>query len=282
MRAMIFLCMVPAVLLFGGCGKNPTGDIPWPKGMKLIDGGTFKISGALCNAQPVDSATVSSFYMDLTEVTQEDYQALMGKNPSNYTADPRRPVNQVSWFDAVLYCNARSKRDHLDTAYYYSGISATVPGNFLVLSDINANYSKNGYRLPTDAEWEYACRAGTTTDYFWGSGINGRYCWYGANSGITAQPVGTKLPNAWGLYDMSGNVLEWCNDWYADCSFSSSSSSNLAWPVRPFGTERVLRGGSCYTYDLPRSADRTCLGPCDYWFDVGFRCVRSADVHPVQ
>jgi len=279
MRVLISLCLVPVVLLFGGCwNSNPAGSddtTPWPRGMKLIKGGTFQISGVLYNTQPVHRVTVSSFYMDLTEVTQEDYQRLMGRNPSNSTGDPRRPVEQVSWYEAVLYCNARSKRDHLDTVYYYTGYSTNESGFYTVLSGLVVNYAKNGYRLPTDAEWEYACRAGTTTDYYWGNSIDGRYCWYGANSGIIAQPVGTKLPNAWGLYDMSGNVWEWCNDWYADCSFSSSSSNNLAWPVRPFGTERVLRGGSCYTYDLPRSADRTGLEPFVDWFDVGFRCVRS-------
>jgi formylglycine-generating enzyme len=290
MRNVIFLCLVPAILLLGGCGKNPTGDMPWPRGMKLIEGGTFQM-GALYhyNAGPVHSATVSSFYMDLTEVTQEDYQALTGKNPSDYPDNPRWPVNEVSWYDAVLYCNARSKRDHLDTVYCYTKDSATTPGGFLLLSGIVANFMKNGYRLPTEAEWEYACRAGTTTNYYWGNSMDGRYCWYAANSVTMPNPVATKLPNAWGLYDMSGNVAEWCNDWYADrySSVSSIDPKGPAEPSKDYYLYRVTRGGSCYEYDSPTSVfaysgHRGGFNAYAFLFCLGFRCVRSADVHPVQ
>jgi formylglycine-generating enzyme required for sulfatase activity len=145
------------------------------------------------------------------------------------------------------------------------------------LINITYDFSKNGYRLPTEAEWEYACRAGNVADYYWGNDTSkaGNYAWYYGNSNQTTHPVAAKLPNAFGLYDMSGNVWEWCNDWW-DSTYSSSSQINN--PTGPTnGTYRIRRGGSwpCVAR-LLRLAYRYGKIPLNYDLDVGFRCVRSA------
>ncbi len=234
---------------------------PAPSGMVSIAGGTFQMGQPnpdlggyswSSDEQPAHSVTVSGFYMDTTEVTQGDYLTLMGVNPSQFTGDSLRSVEQVTWFDAVLYCNARSKRDGKDTVYTFTSITmGGTPANWCTaLGGLAVDFSKNGYRLPTEAEWEYACRAGTTTDFYWGgsypltttadtAAIDNNAVWYYNSNNSTAR-VGTKLPNAYRLYDMSGNVQEWCNDWYG--SYSSGSQTDPTGPST--GTLGVMRGGS--------------------------------------
>jgi formylglycine-generating enzyme required for sulfatase activity len=232
------------------------------EGMRFIPGGTFQM-GQVGIAEPIHSVTLSAFWIDTTPVTQADYMALMGKNPSQFKGDTKRPVERVSWFDAALYCNQRSKQYGLDTVYSYTSI--------IWLIDL----SKNGYRLPTEAQYEYALRAGTTTKCFWGndSSAGGNYAWYNYNSDSTTHPVATKLPNPWGLYDMAGNVLEWCSDWY-EKYYSAAGQTDPVGPAT--GTNRVLRG--CSWLDTPyyigiRCADRAANRP-DFAESVyGFRCV---------
>jgi formylglycine-generating enzyme required for sulfatase activity len=134
----------------------------------------------------------------------------MWYNPSRFVGDINRPVEEVSWFDAMLYCNARSKWEGKDTCYTYAKTNGYCPDS------IKCDFSKKGYRLPTEAEWEYACRGGTITICFWGDDSSlaqaGQYAWYFANSGGVTHRVANKLPNAFGLYDISGNVVEMCND----------------------------------------------------------------------
>ena len=135
-----------------------------PAGMKCIKGGTFTMGSSNSldyGASPPHQVTVSTLYMDSTDVTQAQYKAVMGTNPSNFQSGNSvlRPVEEVSWYDAVLYCNALSKLSSLDTCYSYTKAGAT---------DAVCDFTKHGYRLPTEAEWEYACRAGTTTGYYWG------------------------------------------------------------------------------------------------------------------
>jgi sulfatase modifying factor 1 len=265
-----------------------------PTGMDTIPGGTFQMGDTDTNfpdEQPVHSVTLSAFYMDKTEVTQADYQALMLVNPSYFKGDSLRPVENVTSFDAVLYCNARSKRDLRDTVYSYT--SKTMDSIWCTdLVSINIDYSKNGYRLPTEAEWEYACRAGTTTDYYWGrnypptttadtAAIDSFAIWWHNSNNFTAR-VGTKLPNAFGLYDMSGNVWEWCNDWH-----DNYTSGNQTDPTGPStGSYRVMRGGSYDDCNPPEpyvfylvyplcSANRgNYIFPYFRGSAFGFRCVR--------
>lgn len=171
--------------------------------MMTIPAGTFLYQGTI-------SIDVKSFQMSKYETTQKEYQLVMGVHPSGFTGDENRPVETVTWFDAVLYCNARSKADGKDSVYTYTSKVGSNPCT--VLAGLAIDSLKNGYYLPTDVQWEYACRGGTTSTYFWGNDSDdatvGQYAWYSSNSGSTTHTVGGKLPNAFGLYDMSGNVWE--------------------------------------------------------------------------
>ncbi len=201
------------------------------------------------------------------EVTQAEYQAVMGTNPS-YHQGAQRPVEQVTWFDAVNYCNALTDREPgLTRAYTVSG------------STVTWNRAANGYRLPTESEWEYACRAGTTTRYWSGEAESdlARAAWYFANSGSQTHDVKGKQANAWGLYDVHGNVWEWCWDWYATYPAGSQGSPTVD-PAGPVSeTYRVLRGGSwdlTGTYYL-RCAGRGTFYPASSYYSLGFRVART-------
>ncbi len=232
--------------------------------MVYIQGGTFEMgsnSGDGAEA-PVHTVEVSSFYMGKYEVTNKEYKRYDSGHSGCWSED-NYPVESVSWYDAVGYCNWLSDSEGLSRCYSGSGDS------------INLDMNKNGYRLPTEAEWEYACRAGTTTEYYWGSSMDDSYCWYDENSGGTVHPVGQKNPNSFGLYDMSGNVLEWCWDWWGKSYYSSSPYSNPASSSGLFSL-RVERGGS-WKSDAKycRSASRGYFGGPDRWSNVvGFRLVR--------
>jgi formylglycine-generating enzyme required for sulfatase activity len=254
-------------------------------GQSFLMGST---SGNL-DEQPVHTVSFTrDFYMDTTEVTQADYLALMGVNPSYFTGDSLLPVESLTWFDAVLYCNRRSIRDGFDAAYSYMSITGTPGNKCSGLDSLTYDPAKNGYRLPTEAEWEYACRAGTTTDYYWGgnypqtptdtadtAAINSNAVWLHNAAGGTTSPVGSKAPNPWGLYDMLGNVFEWCSDWYDYSYFATSPSTDPAGPDS--GTYRISRGGSCRYMDFNlRCTYRSHGGePWNWSFGLGFRCVRS-------
>jgi hypothetical protein len=146
----------------------------------------------------------------------------MGRNPSVHSNNLKKPVENVTWFDAVLFCNMLSKREGFDSAYTYTSRRDTSTGACLDLGGIAVDIKKKAYRLPTNAEWEFACRGGTTTTFFWGNDSSAdtisKYAWYLGDvtpNDSTTQPVGAKKPNAYGLYDMAGNVWEWCTDQYS-------------------------------------------------------------------
>lgn len=188
------------------------------------------------------------FGLAVYEVTQEQYQQVMGNNPSRFKG-PKNPVEMVSWDDAVEFCSRLSALPDEKASGYI-------------------------YRLPTEAEWEYACRAGTTTKYSFGDNDAqlGDYAWYDLNSNKSSHPVGQKRANPWGLYDMHGNVWEWCHDWYGDYPGGAVEDPTGL----PSGTKRAYRGG-CWGYFSVgcRSALRTMNTPDYRLSDHGFRVVRS-------
>ena len=237
-----------------------------PQNMVYVEGGTFCMgseNGKYDNEKPVHEVTVSSFYMGKYEVTQAEYQAVMGSNPSDFKGN-NRPVENVSWYDAVEYCNRLSKKEGLTPCYSGSG------------KNITCNWNANGYRLPTEAEWEYAARGGINKDDYKYSGSNdiNEVAWYEGNSGGKPHDVGTKKANSLGIYDMRGNVNEWCWDWYDGGYYSKSPRINPTGASA--GSFRVRRGG-CWYHDKTSIAERY-FGFLDERFEIdGFRVVRSAN-----
>ncbi len=173
--------------------------------MVLIPAGEFTMGDddGEDDEQPAHRVRVSAFYMDVTEVSQASFQAIMGRNPAKF-AGPDKPVERISWHAAIQYCNMRSQRDGLTPCYD--------------LKTLACDFAADGYRLPTEAEWEYACRAGTTTRWSFGDDVSKLkdHAWYKPNAAKKTHPVKAKQPNPWGLYDMHGNVAEWCQDFYAE------------------------------------------------------------------
>jgi formylglycine-generating enzyme required for sulfatase activity len=203
--------------------------------------------------RPARTVIISrAFYMGQYEVTQDQWERVMDTNPSGFHRDAaaeekaRVPVENVSWEDIQLF-----------------------------LARLNALDGKSTYRLPTEAEWEYACRAGTTGD-FYGRPRNS-IMWYDRNSGHVTRAVGTARPNAWGLYDMLGNVWEWCRDWYDKDYYRNGPAIDPQGPAT--GTRRVLRGGGIYDWLEQCRVSFRCSGrPDDRCDSVGFRLVRAARV----
>jgi formylglycine-generating enzyme required for sulfatase activity len=237
--------------------------------MVLLPGGTFLMGSADGKADeaPAHEVFVGAFLIDRTEVTQEQYGKLVLGNPSHFKG-PDRPVEQIAWADAALYCNLRSRAEGLEPCYD----EATA----------RCNFQAGGYRLPTEAEWEYACRAGSAAEHPFGPDPRDlkQHAWYAENAGKKTQPVAQKKPNAWGLCDMQGNVAEWCNDVYDAGYYRSSPAANPRGPDD--GEKYVLRGGSWTTgAECCRPAARAGENPgfqdaCFARDAIGFRCVRRA------
>ena len=224
-----------------------------PLEMIQIPAGTFTMgspdneSGRDSSEGPQHEVTISQpFYLGKYEVTQAQWEAVMGRNPSTFREYPDRPVDAVSWSDCQSFLDV---------------LNALEQGSF---------------RLPTESEWEYACRAGTTMRYYWGDDPSdseiGDYAWYSGNSDRRTHDVGQKIANAWGLFDMSGNVYEWCSDWFGD--YSSDPQTNPQGPTS--GSYRVVRGGRWF-YSAPacRSAHRNGYASTFRTGYIGVRLVRS-------
>jgi formylglycine-generating enzyme required for sulfatase activity len=227
--------------------------------LEQIPAGTFKMGSPEIEADRWDDETLHEvtiskpFYLGKYPVTQSQWQAVMGSNPS-YFKVPQRPVEQVSWEDAVEFCKRLSEK----------------PGE---------RESGWSYRLPTEAEWEYACRAGSQTAYSFGDDARllKDFAWFSDNSNSQTHPVGRKKPNAWGLYDMHGNVWEWCGDWYGD--YPRGSVTDPTGPNE--GPYRVGRGGSGdYGAAGCRSAFRDGPVPSVRGHDYGFRVALSSSGIP--
>lgn len=252
---------VPRLQSFDGMALIPAKDSSFLMG----DGGV---------TTPVHAVSFTcDFWMDTTEVTQQQFTELMEATYDHYrqppwhdyygSIGPDYPANYINWYDALLYCNARTKAaGSTDTVYHYDSLEGN-PGDSLVLHGLNVDLSKNGFHLPTEAQWEYACRAGTTTMYYFGddSSSVGDYAWYAANSDFQGQPVAQKLPNGFNLYDMCGNCEEWCNDCYAD--YKSVPQTDPTGPVvSNFIDCQVLRGGRWdHSADRLYSSHRAYMPP---------------------
>jgi len=242
-------------------------------GMKLVSipKGTFQMGsppseeGSSNNERQHEVTLTQDYYLGAFEVTQAQYEIVMGNNPSNFQGDKvadrnpevgqaaedidssNHPVEKVSWKDAMEFCQRLS----------------ALP------EEKNAG---RVYRLPTEAEWEYACRAGSKTAYSFGENSTslGEHAWCGSSSDSTTHPVGQKQPNAWGLYDMHGNVWEWCKDRYGDYPYGGVTDPTGP----PSGSDRVFRGGGWSSIaEICRSAYRNYLEPGDRVEYLGFRVV---------
>jgi formylglycine-generating enzyme required for sulfatase activity len=230
-----------------------------PPNLVFIPPGTFRLGSSTNELDrgdkegPQMAVTIShGFWMGQYPVVQGEYQEVIGTNPSRFTGDTNRPVEQVTWLEAVEYCGKITARQRA---------AGLIPADCV-------------YRLPTEAEWEYACRAWTSTRFSHGDDPGytdlTSYAWDWANSYGTTQPVGQLLPNPWGLYDMHGNVSQWCQDWYGE--YPGGMTLDPQGPA--IGANRVVRGGAWdYLPQCCRSAARLSSAPEAASYDVGFRVV---------
>lgn len=219
--------------------------------LKLIPAGTFMMGWDDGEARERPSHEVEitkSFYIGVYEVTQEQYVAIMGHNPSHFKGRDK-PVESVSFWEAKEFCENLSRKEG------------------------------KTYRLPTEAEWEYACRAGTWTEYYWGDFFDGNYSWYEANSGDMTHPVGQKRPNKWGLHDFAGNVWEWCEDyfhyWTGYSRFRQKDPKGISREKSAErGVHRVTRGGDYWhEEEWTRSSWKMGHKEEERWYCGGFRVV---------
>ena len=245
--------------------------------MVWVQGGSFQMgSNSIVdstNVGPQHMVTLNSFFIGKYQITNVQYEAIMGSNPSYFTGNYNYPVEQVTWYDTVEFCNKLSIQDGLETVYTITN-RTPASGYPITSATVTADWSKNGYRLPTEAEWEYAARGGNGSpgNYTYsGSNNVNEVAWHAGNSGNTIHAVGTKVPNGLGIYDMSGNVFEWCWDWMA--AYTGDMQTN---PVGASnGDRRVQRGGSWNASGGFPSVSRGSVPPSDYRSDWGFRLARG-------
>ena len=240
--------------------------------MVFVPSGEFLMGSDKGNADeaPAHDVQITGFLMDKFEVTHDMFVKAQLPNPSHWQDNLAKPVERVRWRDAKMYCNERSLMEGLKPCY-----DEATP-------ELDPDFTANGYRLPTEAEWEYACRAGTADSYDFASENKlNLYSWFDENSGARTHPVGRKRPNAWGIHDLYGNVSEWCEDVYSETYYSESESKNPLGPSNPGkDVRRVLRGGSWKSSaDMCRVSFRQGqrtgdTDACFYTDYCGFRCVR--------
>lgn len=277
-------CAGIAAMILAGCRPNsenappPSASTPKPvttaSGVEMIylPGGEFIMGSSRGNddEKPEHKVRLQGFLIDKFEVTQEMFAKVQLPNPSHWNENPQRPVERVRWRDAKQYCNERSLLEGLKPCY-----NEKTP-------DWDCDFSAAGYRLPTEAEWEFACKAGTAEPYdFGGKDKLRQYGWFAGNGEEQTHPVGAKKPNRWGIHDLYGNVSEWCEDVYSPTYYKESPAADPAGPPSPGkDVKRVMRGGSWKS--SPETARSTFRqgqrtgdsDACFYTDYCGFRCVR--------
>lgn len=252
------------------------------KGFRLLQSGNFQMGNAqFPSSTPVHSVSLQGFFISAKETTQNEWYEVMNTIPSSsHGSGPEFPVYQVSWYDALVYCNKKSINEGLSPVYALNGVTnpdswGTIPTTSNPeWNAITCNWNANGYRLPTEAEWEFASRGGTWSENYEYAGSNriGNVAWYLNNSANITHQTATKQMNEAGIYDMSGNVYEWCWDWYAP--YENVSQTNPTGPDS--GTTRSIRGGSFL--NEPQnclSTFRLDLSPESRLNYTGFRIVRK-------
>jgi len=291
MMVIINLAMIICLSMAACKSSDDSGDIAITIDITIdmvqIPGGSFEMGSNRSYEGPVHTVTLSGFYMGKYEVTQEQWAAVMGSNPSYFTSSPvsgevqsKRPVEQVSWYDTLVFCNKLSMAKGLSPAYRISGstdpaVWGTVPTSSNSTWDaVVIVADSNGYRLPTEAQWEYAARGGNGSpeSYF----LEGYIAWYSHNSDSKTHEVGKKAPNGLGLYDMIGNVIEMCWDWMG--SYSSGAQTDPTGPLKADSdSRRVGRGGSWSSRDsygdIISSTIRFSAPPYGSGNNSGFRLV---------
>lgn len=241
-----------------------------PDKFVFVQGGSFHNGSG--------TVTLSSFYIGKHEVTQTDYLAVMGSNPSSFTGVENGPVERVTWFKAIEYCNRKSIADGLTPCYSYDS-NGTNPDdwpagwNTVAANQVNisCNWQVDGYRLPTEMEWMFAAKGGTQSNSYIYSGSNdqGSVAWYSGNAGSTTHTVGTKAPNELGLQDMSGNVREWCWDAH-NFTYPTEPTQDPTGPAMTTTSSHVYRGGSWFNSDCSVTV-RNSVSPTNQSFYQGFR-----------
>jgi len=251
--------------------------------MIFVQGGSFKMGSNSHepDEKPLHAVTVNDFYIGKYELTQKEWILVMGDNPSLLKGDDS-PIVNISWYDVMIYCNRRSLIENLTPCYSIN--NSTNPSDWGIVprikstiwDSVSCNWSANGYRLPTEAEWEYAAKGGNRSRSYIYAGSNelNTVGWFSCNSTVKAHSVGLKAPNEIGLYDISGNVWEWCWDWHDKFYYSNST------PIDPkgqmAGTFRILRGGCYNLYENScRITYRGNNSAQDCSKDLGFRLARS-------
>ncbi len=236
---------------------------PYPKiDLVEIPAGVFLMGSrtGLGFEQPIHEVQIMhNFLISKFEITQKQWLSVMDTNLSKFIGD-NLPVMNVDWIEAIKFCNRLSNLMGLDSCYIF------IDSNTVLFKE-----DANGFRLPTEAEWEYACRAGTTGD-FAGNGNPLDMGWFDINSGMKPHPVGEKLPNAWGIYDMHGNAWEWCWDWFDPFYYEKSPRVNPLGPDK--GRNRVVRGG-CWQKGTTFGRSSARQFPEDQKTNFGFRVVRT-------
>jgi formylglycine-generating enzyme required for sulfatase activity len=257
-------------------------EIITPSGVEMVylPGGEFLMGNDQGNADEAlaHKVKVSAFLIDKFEVTHAMFAKAELPNPSHWQDNPRKPVERVRWRDAKQYCNERSLLEALKRCY-----NEETP-------DFDCDYAANGYRLPTEAEWEYACRAGGDAAYDFGPAQKLRqFAWFADNATDQTHGVGEKKPNHGGIFDLYGNVSEWCEDVYSPTYYKESLVSDPQGPPNPGkDVKRVMRGGSWKaSADMCRATlrqgERTGDSDACFYTDYcGFRCVRRATPEELQ